>query len=71
MGRLWFLPTVEIKGGASTALFGEIIRFTHDGTEHRRVLRQIAHDEKNTYIMNIDPDYDANQIPPPLHISQR
>ena len=40
---------------------GEIIRFTYDRTEHRGVLRQIAHDGNSTYIMIIDPDYDANQ----------
>lgn len=40
---------------------GEIIRFTYDGTEHRGVLRQIAHDGNNTYIMIIDPDYDTNR----------
>lgn len=39
---------------------GEVIRFTHDGTELRGELRQIAHDGNYTYIMTIDPDYANN-----------
>lgn len=39
----------------------EVIRFTHDGTEHRGELREISHDGNNTYIMIIDADYYTNR----------